>query len=164
MALTARDYYSVEVAQSENGASVAPLAPNQLHGRVRMARFSFVSPVGDTAVGKNVILCRLPKGARILSGKIVSDTSGGKVSVGLSGANGNALIDDTAGATVADAPAFLAAAATDISGTVMQSFGITVALGYGYVLKKDCFLTMTVDTAALTAAKTVQGHVEYVID
>jgi len=160
MALTARDDYSAQLDQAELGAVASPLLPSELGGRFRIAYFEFTSPVGDLATTKNIILTRLPKGARVIAGSIVSNTGGCKLDVGLSGADASGFMAD--GSVADDDDFFLAAG--DVSGTAMVAFPVTSALNYGYALTKDCYLTGTVDTAAMTAAKVLKGHVMYVVD
>lgn len=141
-----------------------PLKPSEQHGRIRMAFFTL--PVAAQAQNSLHGLCFLPKNARILGGKLKKSATAGITvnwDLGLCGNDGNGYIDDTVGATVADAPAHFGNVA-NITAASDQGFADLPAANNGYTLKKDCLLTLTVKGAAVTAAATLTGYVEYVLD
>lgn len=164
MTLTARDYYSAEVAQAENGQTSDPLQPNELSGRIRIARFTLTVPAATIVATKNVIACKLPKGARILGITVMTDglVTAGDMDIGLSGADGSGYIG--IGATADDDNMF--ADALDVAAAGAVYGANTLALGYGYELLKDCYVTLTNPDSAATwaAGKLIAGHVEYVVD
>lgn len=141
-----------------------PLRPSELHGRVRIGYFSrsLLAEAQNSLIGLTII----PKNARILESKITtSATPGASVNfdLGLSARNGNGNIDDTSGATVADAPAYLGNFAP--AGAAAKGvFADTAAFHQGYLTTKDLILTATVKTAAVTAASILAGYVLYVVD
>lgn len=139
-----------------------PMRPNLYEGRMRIAAFFFTAAANGT--GTDVALCKLPKGARIVSGVIAASgtlANSAQISIGLMGADGNGYIDDTSGATVADSTTFLKAAA--IQGATQVGFALTAALGYLYETKKEVYVTMTTSVGALTT-EVIRGHVMYVVD
>lgn len=142
----------------------SPLKPSEAHGRIRMAFFTVVL----LAQAQNLLigLCYVPKNARVLNSVWnKSATAGATVDfdIGLAGKDGSGNIDDTAGATVADAPAFFGNIA-NTTAAGKADFADLQASNFGYTLKKDCILTMTVKDAAVTAGCTVMGFVRYVVD
>lgn len=161
MALTARNAYSDEITQAELGQTAAPLKANEHTGRRRVARFSWTSTA--LASGSNIMLCRLPAGARILAGVIMTGALGTSVTgkVGLSGANATGYID-SAESVSDDDDKFVGA--TAMATASQTPFAATLALGYGYELSKDCYLTLTTGGATLTAGIAVAGDVTYVLD
>ena len=164
MTLTARDYYSAEVAQSENGQSVSPLKPNEKGGRLRITRFTLTVPTATIVATKNVIVAKLPKGARILGVTVMTDglVTAGDMDVGLSGADATGFIG--AGVT-ADSDNMLADA-LDVAAAGAVYAASTLALNYGYETLKEVYLTITNPSGAATwaAGKLIAGHVEYVVD
>jgi hypothetical protein len=143
-----------------------PLKPSEYHGRKRIS--SFTLAVAAQAQNAVIGLCNIPKGAKVL--RIVfkkSATAGATVNwdLGLVGKDNNGFIDDTTGATVADSAA--TAWFGNIANTTAESTADTATLPStknSYVLKKDCMLVLTVKGAAVTAAATLTGWVEYVVD
>lgn len=144
----------------------SPLKPSEQHGRIRIAYFT--RAVAAEAQNAVVGLCKIPKGARFLIGYFMkSATAGATVNwdFGLVGADNNGFIDDTSGATVADSAA--TAWFGNIANTTAESvanFGTVPSAKKGYTLTKDCLLVLTVKGAAVTAAATLTGYVEYVLD
>lgn len=143
-----------------------PLKPYEYHGRVRESWFTLA--VAAQAQNAVVGLCKLPKNARVLNGWFKkSATAGATVNwdLGLVGADNNGYIDDTLGATVADSAA--TAWFGNVANTTAEStanFATLPSTKNGYVLTKDCLLVVTVKGAAVTAAATLTGWVEYVVD
>lgn len=145
-------------------ANYNPLKPSEQHGRVRIAWFTLA--VAAQAQNSLHGLCNIPKNARIVSGKFMkSATAGATVNwdLGLCGNDGNGYIDDTVGATVADAPAHFG----NVANTTAESqvdFAVLPSTNNGYTTKKDCLLTLTVKGAAVTAPATLTGYIKYVVD
>lgn len=163
MAAITADYYSDELT-SVRAEGNAKLKPNELQGRVRMARFSFTTD--DTlglVDGENVFACVLPKGARVLGGVIKGEAMGGTadIDIGLAGADGNGYIDDD-NSVADDDDLFLAGG--DVDAAFNLTFADTIARNYGYELAKECYLVVTAETGNWTTDKDVVGHVEYVVD
>jgi len=160
-AITFEDYSDqMDTVLAEGGGK---LKPDEQHGRVRMTRFTFTVPTGDTADGSNIAVAILPKGARILGGLIKGEALGNSstVDIGLAGRDGNGYYDDPAVNADSD-EFFLAAGATN--GAFNLTFAATIALGYGYLLTKECYLVITTETGAWDAGQDIVGHVEYVVD
>lgn len=157
--------FSVELAQvPPQAVAYAPLRPNQAHGRVRMAFFT--RAVAAEAENSVIGLCYIPKNARVLKGAFMkSATTGATVNydLGLSARDDNGYIDDTLGATVADAPAHFGNVANTTAAQAAD-FAATAAQNSGYILTKDCILTLKVKGAAVSAAATISGYVLYVVD
>ena len=144
----------------------SPLKPAEQHGRVRIAYFT--RAVAAEAQNAVIGLCNIPKNARVLNGYLQkSATAGATVNwdLGLAGNDNNGYIDDTSGATVADSAAtawFGNVANTTAEST--QQFAQLPSTKRGYTLTKDCLLVLTIKGAAVTAAATLSGYVEYVLD
>ena len=152
------------------------LRPNELGGRVRCAFFYFAPATGnDVAATKVVSLTKLPAGARILSGKIVSNgaVTNATVALGLAAADGSGVPDANTsdydagnGQSVltADSGTFFGSGIT-IATAGSYSFADTYANNNGYMLQKECYLIATFATAGMTGGTHVlQGHVLYVVD
>lgn len=144
----------------------SPLKPSEQHGRVRIAYFT----LAVAAQAQNSVhgLCNIPKNARVLNGVFMKSATAGVTvnwDLGLVGNDNNGFIDDTSGATVADSAA--TAWFGNLANTVAesnQSFAQLPSAKRGYTLTKDCLLVLTVKGAAVTAAATLSGYVEYVLD
>lgn len=156
---TTIDDRSVELTQVQP-PSYSPLKPNQEHGRVRAAVFTYT--FASQAAGHDVALCKLPKGARVIGGNIsVSATMGTcTLAVGVMGADLSGFID-AAGSVADDIDFFLAAVA--ITTTPKVGFALTQALNYLYETEKELYLTMTTGTAA-AGTQVVKGEIQYVVD
>ena len=137
------------------------LKPNELHGRVRMARFSLNTGAGAT-VDDTVGLCRLPKNARIIEIFAAFEAMGtsATVDLGLAGNDGS----DEIAAGVDDDFDMLASVVSVAAAGSSYAFANTIALGYGYELQKECLLVATVKGANWAADKELAGHVLYVTD
>jgi hypothetical protein len=141
-----------------------PLRPYEQHGRVRRTWFT----LAVAAQAQNSVhgLCFLPKNARVFGGKFKkSATAGATVTfgIGLAGNDNNGYIDDTVGATVADNTTYFGTVANTTAASDVE-WGVLPASNCGYVTKKDCMLTLLVSAAAVTAAATLTGYVEYIVD
>lgn len=159
MAATVIDDYSDELTPHV-APLYEPLQPNESHGRVRQAFFTFTA--GTEAAGLDVALAIIPKGARILEGTVsVSATTGSAtLAFGLAARDGSGYID--AADSVSDGTALLKAAAA-ITTTAKADLAATQALYYGYETEKELYLTMTTAAAAL-ASQVIKGHILYVVD
>ena len=157
--------FSTEMAAiPPQSVAYTPLTPAQAHGRVRVATFNRAC----AAEAENVVigLCNIPKNAKVLSVKFAkSATLGATVNfdIGLAGADSNGYIDDTSGATVADAVAHFGNVANTTAASVATKAD-TIAENMCYVLKKNCVLTLKVKGAAISAAGNISGYVLYVVD
>jgi hypothetical protein len=166
MAAIVPDYNTDQATKVVNsGSAYAPLKPNELSGRVRIAYF-YYKPTVAIAADKVVRLTRLPAGARIIGGEVKSNAfvATSTLNVGLIGADGNGFIDKAG--TVADSSSnnmFAALLAVATAGT--YDFGKTIALNYGYTTDKEVDLIGEFKTAGMDgSADILQGHVLYVVD
>lgn len=161
MAITA-DLYSIELTQVR-AVGNAPIAPNEMHGRMRMARFTFNTVLGVTD-GNNIAACIIPKGARILRIFLAWEAMGGTadLDVGLMGNDGSGYISADNSTTADDDDMF--AAALDIDGAGEDTVAATIAENYGYETEKECLLVLTAEAGNWAADKDIIGHVEYVVD
>lgn len=159
MAWPTIDSYSNELA-SVQPPLYAPLQPNELHGRKRIAFFT--KTFASEAAGEDVALCVIPKGARIIGGAISfsATTATAQISCGLKGKDNSGYID--AALSVADdVDAVLAAAA--ITTTPKVALANSQALFYGYETEKELYLTLTTSVAGM-GTQVLKGHIEYVVD
>ncbi len=127
------------------------LATNEMHGRVRIAYFTYTVPTGNAAVDDLVQLATIPPGARLLGGHLAFEamsTGGGAASV---------QIGD---GTTADK--YLGTTSVDAAGTAV--FGTTSALAFGQELTAETTITAKVVTEAWAATKKLHGFVKYVMD
>ncbi len=131
----------------------------------------FIHTCSAEASGSDIALAIIPKGARIISGEIVSSATlanSAQISIGLAGKDGTGTIDDvrsgssisTAGATVtsaqSDSTTCLKAAA--VQSTTKVGFALTPALGFLYEAQKDLYLTATTSVGAVTT-EVLRGYV-----
>lgn len=167
--------YSNELVQIPPIATTyQPLMPNQQHGRKRVVTFTV--PLLAQAQNAVIGLCNIPKNARVFKSIImISAGPGANVNfdIGLAGNDNNGNIDD--GNDVVDITGPNGAAATvdtanffgnfaPANAAAVGAFADTIANNCGYMLNKDCILTTTVKTAAVSGAATLYGYVEYVTD
>lgn len=162
MAAITIDLKSVEVTK-QTGTDYQPLKPNELHGRVRIARFSYTTPasVGVTD-GQNIALCRLPKGARVIGAFMEFEAmgTGADLDLGLMAVDGTGVIDEDA---TSDSETFFADG-LDVAAAGNLHTDEILATNYGYELQKECYVVATADTANWDAEKDLVGHIEYVVD
>lgn len=178
MAATTITRYSNELAQTSPGSPqiYAPLHANQHYGRVRISAFSIT--FASEASGSSIALCKIPRGARIISGTLAASATlanSATLAVGLMAQDGAGIIHPLAlagisplntdgtlvTADVSDGTALLKAAAAQ--GTAQVPFAITRALGYLYETAKDLYLTITTGTGAVST-EVLFGHVLYSVD
>lgn len=140
------------------------LRPADAYGRQRVSYFT--RTLGAEAQNSLIALCVVPKNARIIDSTItISAGPGANVNfdIGLMGRNLNGNIDDTNGATVADNTSWLGNFAP-ANVAAKGVFADTQANHYGYTVTKDCYLTATVKTAAVSGAAVIAGIIKYVVD
>lgn len=122
--------------------------PNELGGRSRIAYFA-VTTSAYASTGDVINLTTLPKGARIVGGRIVHEANAASttLSVGTTDSATRYL-----GATAVGA----SAGGTDVANTV--------ALNFGDELTAITVITATPGGATWTAGTSILGFIEYVID
>lgn len=145
----------------------APLKPNELGGRKRIAYFSFKADrdAASAVVAQNdsVNLCNIPAGARLIGGKVRSGAFGASVTLdlGLKGADGSGYLD-VAATSVADDPDAVATN-VDISSAVVFELFEEPAYRY-YETEKELILTCLFEGANPADNVELAGHIEYVVD
>ena len=122
--------------------------PNELGGRSRIAYFA-VTTSAYASTGDVINLTTLPKGARIVGGRIVwaANAASTTLSVG----------------TTASATRYLGATAVGASAGGADVAN-TIALNLGDELTAITVITATPGGATWTAATSILGFIEYVID
>lgn len=143
-------YYSAERTKSTT-VPATMLKPNEAHGHVRQAFFSYATPAGGLAVDDVLSLCSLPAGARILGGRIAFEA----MSTGAGAASIRIGTSTTTDAYLGD---------TSVDAAGVSAIADTIALGYGTVTTAATVLQATVKTEAWAAAKKLYGHMLYVVD
>jgi hypothetical protein len=166
-----------DALESQVGASNIQAAANLSRSKVVTAPFIWSCAAEVTATVINVAV--IPKGARILSGALISSaTLGGSstLSVGLAGKDNNGNICDakeawsktdgtagTVGTVEADSGTCLKAAAALT--TTLTSFLLTTALGFLYEAQKELYLTVSLaGTGPVGSTEVVRGYITYAID
>lgn len=125
--------------------------PTQHGGRVRVAYFSYTVPTGNIAISSIVQLTKLPKGARILGGRVMTEA--------MSSAGADASIQI---GIVGTAAKYLGT--TSVDAIAEADFANTLALNFGEVLTVETTIIATVITEAWVAAKSLAGWVRYALD
>jgi hypothetical protein len=144
----------------------APLAPNELHGRQRIAFFQFQADrdADGLVIAQNddVRLCQLPAGARIIGGSIKHGAFGASTTldIGLRGLDGSGYIN--AAGTVADDPDALATN-LDVATAGVKDL-LEEPAYYGYVTEKEVEIYALFEGANPADNVELSGHVEYVVD
>ena len=159
MSATTIDGYGAELAAVQP-PNYAPLKPNQMEGRLRVAYFTKV--LASQASGFDCAVVKIPKGARLLGGGIIASATlanSATIAVGLMGADASGYID--AANSVSDDVAALKAAAA--LGATMTGFCLTQALKFGYETEKELYLTFTTGTGTVST-ETISGYLYYVVD
>lgn len=177
MAATTISTYSDALKTQIGTASVAPGAPapaNLSRSKMIVAPFKWTcaSEVSGTSIG----IVRIPKGARLLGGEIAASAAlanSGTLAVGLAAFDGLGNIDDVpTGASTSTADAAVTTAQSDsttclkaaaVQSTTKVGFCLTNALGYGYELQKECWLTFTTGAGTIST-EIVRGEVRYAVD
>ena len=125
--------------------------PSEQGGRVRRKYFSFTVPAGNAAINDTVQLTRIPKGARLLGGKIAAEA------MSTAGAVASIQIGD--GTTPAK---YLGT--TGIDTAAISDFGDTVALNFAEKLAAELTLTATVLVEAWAAGQKLLGYIDFMTD
>lgn len=154
------------------------------YGRIRLTAFSFVTesaapvaggtnsdsthlPLGATAYdggygpvnsGDTILLCKIPKGARILAGFVAFGAFGTSATAQF----GTATVDGQGNITVVDAAHYSGAIAVATAGTSV--FASTLALNYGEKTTVDQWLLLTAGGANYTNQISMAGHVLWSLD
>ena len=142
---------NVDSTQYANSTAV-PISlakPNELGGRVRIAYFSYTTPSAGLTNGDVIRATTLPKGARIIEGRLAWEALGASttLSVGYTG-SATRYLGATSSAT---------AGGTHIANTV--------ALNYGEELSSSTVINITLGGANTSAsALTIRGDIKYAID
>lgn len=150
--------YTTQAAKINDLANTyAPLKPNELHGRVRVAFFQETC-VGSEAIGDIIRLTKLPAGSRVVDFKFCcEDIGAATATLGI----GDADDSDRLVSAIAVASAVAFGAASTILRTPTTE---TPDIGFGYVYDAETWITATVQTAALDAASNFWGAIFYVVD
>jgi len=158
MAVLKSSFYTTKEAAGNQFAS----GLTQLGAKVRLAFFDFVTTGGQQ--NDTVDLIDLPKGARLLGGKIITEALGTSVtlSVGLDGVASadTATITQPSGGSISESATMLLGA-TAAATAVQLDFANTYALGAGATLDVASKLYATIGGANPTTAKYVCGWVLY---
>lgn len=131
-----------------NGSKIVR-QPGNKKGRKRIEFFSINTTTQAVANGDTINFVTLPKGARVI---------GGRVTYGAIGANATLKIG-----TAADDDRY-SGAALDVSAAGGTDLADTQAKFFGEELTDDTLIIGTAGGAAFAAAKDVTGYLEYVID
>ena len=152
---------STEVAQIATEGH-APLKANELYGRVRMTKFTVATGAG-IAQNSIIALAKLPKGSRIVGGRIDFGAMGTSATceLGLAATDGGGYLD--AAGTVSDTIDKLLAAG-NVAALGQLDYANTAALGFLYETEKEVMLVAKATGAAWAASKTLQGIIKFVVD
>jgi len=141
------------LAGTLNAANTSMNAPAQ------RANFIVTSP-STGIIGANadiVMLCYLPKGAKVQGGVWRSE-AGGAAAVCKIG-----TFNPTTFAAISDAAFIGAGGITDMTAAVNLPFIATVALGYGSVMATDVLVGATFATATFQATAKIYGHIDFTL-
>ena len=133
--------------------------PNDLIGRVRIARWSFTVPAGGVPINDVIRLTKIPKGARIVGGRefhSAMSTGAGAATVEI-----GTYADDGVD-TLLDVDAFLAATSVDAAG--QTDIANTLVLGALDQLAQDVIVGAKATVEAWAAAGSFEGYLLYVTD
>lgn len=126
-------------------------------------RVDFFSVLSTAAIGDTINLVKLPKGARILGGRLTgqANTASSTLSLGTD----QALVSGSGGAVAISAGAANLLAATAISSAYDVEFAATFALGRGALASAAATIVYaTVGGATLTGTAHITGWVEYTVN
>lgn len=159
--------YSQQQAQL-NSQERTFLKPVEQDGRVRIAAWNFNTTDDATALAENdvIVLCKIPKGSRILRIRAWWEAMGANqtADIGIMGADGSGTYN-TAGTS--DDTDFFTTASLNVAAAGEGDAGVLQEDNPGYITEKDVFITATpIDTSAATAwaaDKDFDGFVEYVV-
>lgn len=173
MAATTISTYS-DALETQVGSAGTP-APSNL-SRCRLVVAPFKWTCAAEASGTSIGMVKIPKGARLISGNLAASATlanSATLAVGLAATDGLGFIDDVpTGSSTSTADAAVTTAQSDSTtclkaaaaqGATKVGFCLTNALGYGYELQKECWLTLTTGTGAVTT-EVVRGEVIYAVE
>ena len=145
----------------------APLKPNELHGRVRIAFGQFQADRDATgaviAQNDTVRFVTIPKGARLVGGFLKHGAFGASVTldIGLKAADGSGYLD--AAGTVADDPDALAT--NVLLGAAPGTKSVFAETPYlFYETEKELEVTLLFEGANPADNVEISGYLEYVVD
>lgn len=107
--------------------------------------FDGVATAVNIVNGDVIYAARLKKGARIFSGRLITEALGASVTISVG--------------TVENPTLFLAA--TSVASASTTEFAATYATGAGQILSADTWLILTVGGASPTLAKVICGFIRY---
>lgn len=144
--------YQSNVYDKQTADSTAKLYPVDLGGRVRLIHGAVTVPSGVTpAVGDKVMLCRLPKGARVLPSSMIHFQSGQNASLTVD--VGDAGDDDR----------YLAVSTVGANETTVYLTALRVNAD-GYVTPAETDLFVKAHAVGFAAGKNIVFDIFYVVD
>lgn len=136
-------------------------------GTVRCVTATFTTPASGGAEFDKVYLAKIPKGARILGGRIVNEAMGSNMvaDIGIEGFDGSGYYN--AANTSADDPDFFTSTQISVASAASALWLVGAADNFGYKTQKDVWVTLTQEDASSTGAwaadKDVTVTVQYVV-
>jgi hypothetical protein len=141
-------FLTAQLTKVDDGvASFDQLKPNEHYGRVRIEYFNYLTVAG-MLVADIISLCDIPKGARLVGGRLLTGAMGASVTLSVG--------------TVAAPTRYLAA--TSVAAASSTDFANTIALNQGEEFSVLTRVIATIAGAAPTAGIVLQGYVLYVVD
>jgi len=145
------------------------LAPQEIHGRLRLAYFSFA--ITNESSGFVWSVARLPPNIRLLAGEALVDAvTGADLNVGISRLNGSTVIPGRGANVLVSSGLGVLTGEVDSLGSVKSAaaaallpFNDGITDFYGNVIEVPTVLSMTL-TANATAPAVVTGFLRYVVD
>ena len=159
--------HSSKQTQQWEAVGHAPLKPNELGGRVRIAHFEFkANRDGISAVvaqNDTVRLCSIPAGARLIGGKFKAEAFGASTTLdfGLRDPKGSGYID-LAGTVADDPDAIATLLTTPAAGGTADLFDEVAYLFYE--TEKELELYCTFAGANPADDNVLAGHILFVVD
>lgn len=159
----------LELIENQGGGNSTKSIPAQERRQsLTVDYFNFNTTDDPTSALANndlIRLVKLEKGTRMLGIRYWFEAMGSdqEADLGLEGADGSGFID--AAGSVADDPDFFTTARIDVAAAGEGDAGVLQEDNPGYVLEKDCYLTLTTSrgagTATWAADKDFDGFVKY---
>ncbi len=133
------------------GAVPDEVKPNEWGGRVRIAAWTYTTPSGGLTVNDTINLVKLPKGARVLGGRVdfgamSSSTGTATANIGISGA------------------ASKYASGLNVDSAGQADFANTTALGMLAETSDEETVFATVGGENWAGSKSFDGYILYVVD
>lgn len=158
------------IANQAGGDSTKSIPANERRVRSMKDFFNFnttdETTSGTLADGDSIRLVKLLKGSKVFGIRFWFEAMGTNMvaDFGLEGVDGSGFID--AAGTVADDVDFFTTAQISVAAIGEADAGVLQEDNPGYVLEKDCYLTLaTVDSVgsvAWAANKNLDGYIEYI--